>query len=80
MTVTKRLLAAIWIFVFAAMGLSTVLHVRQERQRLVNDEERRRRMRRLHRLVREQNVYGWAGQLLGELSRVSSRVPAAAST
>jgi trehalose 6-phosphate synthase len=43
-------------------------------------EERALRMRRMHRLVREQNIYRWAGQLLGELSRISSRLPAPAST
>ena len=33
-------------------------------------EERRQRMRRMHQLVREQNIYRWAGSLLGELSRI----------
>jgi trehalose 6-phosphate synthase len=41
MSVTKRLLAAIWIFVFVMMALFTVVHVRHERQRLVNDLGRR---------------------------------------
>jgi hypothetical protein len=27
-------------------------------------------MRRMHQLVREQNIYRWAGSLLGELSRI----------
>jgi hypothetical protein len=26
----------------------------------------------MNRLVREQNIYRWAGQLLGELSRISA--------
>jgi trehalose 6-phosphate synthase len=38
-------------------------------------EERALRMRRMHRLVREQNIYRWAGQLLGELSRIPVRLP-----
>jgi hypothetical protein len=37
------------------------------------------RMRRMNRLVREQNIYRWAGQLLGELSRIPARSPASAS-
>jgi trehalose 6-phosphate synthase len=41
MSVTKRLLGAIWIFVFVMMGVFTVLHVRHERQRLVKDLARR---------------------------------------
>ena len=41
MSVTKRLLGAIWVFVFVMMAVFTVLHVRHERQRLVNDLARR---------------------------------------
>jgi hypothetical protein len=41
MSVTTRLLGAIWPFVFVMMGLFTVLHVRHERQRLVSDLARR---------------------------------------
>jgi trehalose 6-phosphate synthase len=33
-------------------------------------EERQRRMARMSRVVREQNIYQWAGLLLGELSRL----------
>ena len=42
-------------------------------------EERALRMRRMNRLVREQNIYRWAGQLLGELSRIPARLPSSAS-
>jgi trehalose 6-phosphate synthase len=42
-------------------------------------EERALRMRRMNRLVREQNIYRWAGQLLGELSRIPARVPASSA-
>ena len=41
MSVTRRLLGAIWVFVFVMMGVFTVLHVRHERQRLVNELARR---------------------------------------
>jgi trehalose 6-phosphate synthase len=41
-------------------------------------EERALRMRRMHRLVREQNIYRWAGLLLGELSRLPVRLPTSA--
>jgi len=41
-------------------------------------EERSARMGRMHRTVREQNIYRWAGLLLGELSRIpEEREPAA---
>jgi trehalose 6-phosphate synthase len=33
-------------------------------------DERRRRMSAMHRQVREHNIYRWAGQLLGELSKI----------
>jgi trehalose-6-phosphate synthase len=33
-------------------------------------EERRIRMTRMHQLIREQNVYRWAGLLLSELSAI----------
>jgi trehalose-6-phosphate synthase len=33
-------------------------------------EERRRRMGAMHQLVREHNIYRWAGLLLGDLSRI----------
>jgi len=33
-------------------------------------EERNARMSRMHQTVREQNIYRWAGLLLGELSRI----------
>jgi hypothetical protein len=36
-------------------------------------------MRRMNRLVREQNIYRWAGQLLGELSRIPDPRPTSAS-
>jgi len=42
-------------------------------------EERALRMRRMNRLVREQNIYRWAGQLLGELSRIPDPRPTSAS-
>jgi sensor histidine kinase regulating citrate/malate metabolism len=41
MSVTKRLLAATWIFVLVMMAVFTVVHVRYERQRLVSDLARR---------------------------------------
>jgi trehalose 6-phosphate synthase len=37
-------------------------------------EERRIRMTRMHEWVREQNVYRWAGLLVGELSRIPAEV------
>jgi trehalose 6-phosphate synthase len=40
-SITARLLTAIWIFVFVMMGGFTVLHVRHERERLVGDLGRR---------------------------------------
>jgi trehalose 6-phosphate synthase len=40
--------------------------------------ERTQRMRRMHRTVLEQNIYRWAGLLLGELSRIPA-TPAAAA-
>jgi trehalose 6-phosphate synthase len=39
-------------------------------------EERRLRMARMHRSVREHNVYRWAGLLLGEMSRIPEPSPA----
>ena len=39
-------------------------------EQLLPAEERRRRMNHMHQLVREQNIYRWAGLLLGELSQV----------
>ena len=33
-------------------------------------EERRSRMARMRRVVREHNIYRWAGLLLGELARL----------
>lgn len=41
-------------------------------------DERARRMRRMHRIVREHNIYRWAGLLLGELSGIPVRPPAVA--
>jgi trehalose 6-phosphate synthase len=38
-------------------------------------DERGRRMRRMHRTVREHNIYRWAGLLLGELSGIPVRPP-----
>jgi trehalose-6-phosphate synthase len=38
-------------------------------------EERARRMRRMNRIVREHNIYRWAGLLLGELSGIPERPP-----
>jgi alpha,alpha-trehalose-phosphate synthase [UDP-forming] len=35
------------------------------------EEERRARMQRMRRVVREHNIYRWAGLLLNELSRIS---------
>lgn len=32
--------------------------------------ERRERMRRMHTIVKERNIYRWAGKLIGELTRV----------
>jgi trehalose 6-phosphate synthase len=43
------------------------------------EEERALRMRRMHRLVREQNIYRWAGQLLGALSRIAGGAPVSVS-
>jgi trehalose 6-phosphate synthase len=45
-------------------------------------EEQRARMGRMHQTVREQNIYRWAGLLLGELSRIPEEAGAssAAST
>jgi trehalose 6-phosphate synthase len=37
--------------------------------------ERAQRMRRMHRIVLEQNIYRWAGLLLGELSRIPAATP-----
>jgi trehalose 6-phosphate synthase len=39
-------------------------------------EERRRRMMRMHRAVRERNIYRWAGLLLGELSGIRAEATA----
>ena len=39
--------------------------------------ERTRRMARMHAQVREQNIYRWAGMLLGELARIPADVPVA---
>jgi len=33
-------------------------------------DERRARMARMQQLIREQNIYRWAGRLLSELSRI----------
>src|SRR5262249_46286923 len=50
----------------------------------MNSEDRRLRMERLRKVVREHNVYRWAGNLIGELSEVrldgasSDRLSAAA--
>jgi trehalose 6-phosphate synthase len=41
MRVTVRLLVAIWIFAFVTVAAFTFVHVRQERQRLITDLERR---------------------------------------
>jgi trehalose 6-phosphate synthase len=40
-------------------------------------DERRRRMGAMHQLVREHNIYRWAGLLLGDLSRVRAENTAA---
>jgi len=36
----------------------------------MDTEERKTRMRRMRRVVREQNIYRWAGSLIGELCEV----------
>ena len=42
-------------------------------------EEQAARMGRMHRTVREQNIYRWAGLLLGELSRIPEEPPGEAA-
>jgi trehalose 6-phosphate synthase len=38
-------------------------------------EERRRRMHRMRELVKDQNIYRWAGTLINELSNVQIETP-----
>ena len=38
-------------------------------------EERHRRMHRMRELVKDQNIYRWAGTLINELSNVQLEVP-----
>jgi alpha,alpha-trehalose-phosphate synthase [UDP-forming] len=46
----------------------------------MDTEERTRRMRRMRRVVKEQNVYRWAADIVHELSEVRIEEPAAAHT
>jgi len=46
----------------------------------MDPEERTRRMRRMRRVVKEQNVYRWAADIVHELSEVRIEEPAAAHT
>jgi trehalose-6-phosphate synthase len=39
-------------------------------------DDRRRRMTNMHHLVREQNIYRWAGMLLEELARIPAHTGA----
>ncbi len=41
----------------------------------MRSEERRRRMHRMRELVKDQNIYRWAGMLINELSNVQIEVP-----
>jgi trehalose 6-phosphate synthase len=43
-------------------------------------EERRRRMHRMRELVKDQNIYRWAGTLINELSNVQIEVPKIANS
>jgi trehalose 6-phosphate synthase len=42
-------------------------------------EERAARMQRLRQVVKEQNIYRWAGNLIGDLCNVRLDVPAEAA-
>jgi len=44
----------------------------------MDSEERKVRMQHMRRLVREHNVYRWAGNLVGELAEIRVEVPTAA--
>ena len=39
-------------------------------------EEKRQRMQRMRKLIREQNIYHWAGDLIGQLCEIRIPVPA----
>jgi len=43
-------------------------------------EEQSARMSRMHQTVREQNIYRWAGLLLGDLSRIPEEPPSEGPT
>ena len=43
-------------------------------------EERRRRMHRMRELVKDQNIYRWAGTLINELSNVQIETPRVATS
>jgi trehalose-6-phosphate synthase len=43
-------------------------------------EERRARMQRMRRVVREHNVYRWAAELISELSEIRLDAPEMAET
>jgi len=45
----------------------------------MESEERAARMQRLRKVVKEQNIYRWAGNLIGDLCAVRLDVPAEAA-
>jgi trehalose 6-phosphate synthase len=42
----------------------------------MDPEERSARMRRMRKIVKEGNIYRWAGNLIGDLCEVRLRIPA----
>ena len=75
-----RLIASLIVGIILVSLLSSYYSVRLEQQSLRRDLEHRaemlgeslavKRMQRMRKLVREQNIYRWAGDLIGQLCDV----------
>jgi trehalose 6-phosphate synthase len=63
---SRELHDAIIVNPYDTEQLSDAIHAALE----MNPEERRARMQRMRRIVKEHNVYRWAGNLIGELSEI----------
>src|SRR4029077_7922078 len=63
---SRELHDAIIVNSYDTEQLSDAIHAALE----MNPEERRARMQRMRRIVKEHNVYRWAGNLIAELSEI----------
>jgi trehalose 6-phosphate synthase len=63
---SRELHDAIIVNPYDTEQLSDAIHSALE----MNPEERRARMQRMRRIVKEHNVYRWAGNLIAELSEI----------